>query len=116
MTELQMGLIGLGAIAVVGVVAYNKWQEVRQRRQAEQALKASHPDVLLDAAVEHPEKSAGQLAPAIEREEPQAVPAASLAEQAASHQVYGAANERIEPVLRLDPEPEELPPLAGGEH
>ena len=32
MTELQMGLIGLGALAVVGVVAYNKWQEHRQRK------------------------------------------------------------------------------------
>ena len=48
MTELQMGMIGLGALAVVGVMAYNKWQEVRQRKQAEQMLQASHPDVLLD--------------------------------------------------------------------
>ena len=31
MTELQMGLIGLGCAAVVGVVAYNKWQEYRHR-------------------------------------------------------------------------------------
>ena len=48
MTELQMGMIGLGALAVVGVMAYNKWQEHRQRKQAEQMLQASHPDVLLD--------------------------------------------------------------------
>jgi len=48
MTELQMGLLGLGAIAVVGVLGYNKWQEVRQRKAAEQAMKASHPDVLLE--------------------------------------------------------------------
>ena len=32
MTELQMGLIGLGATAVVGVFGYNKWQEYRQRK------------------------------------------------------------------------------------
>ena len=48
MTELQMGMIGLGALAVVGVMAYNKWQEHRQRKQAEQMLQTSHPDVLLD--------------------------------------------------------------------
>ena len=36
MTELQMGMIGLGALAVIGVMAYNKWQEIRQRKQAEQ--------------------------------------------------------------------------------
>ena len=48
MTELQMGLLGLGALAVVGVLGYNKWQESRQRKQAESVLKASHPDVLLD--------------------------------------------------------------------
>ena len=47
MTELQMGLLGLGALAVVGVLGYNKWQEARQRKQAESVLKASHPDVLL---------------------------------------------------------------------
>ena len=40
MTELQMGLIGLGAIAVVGVLGYNKWQEVRQRKAAEKAMRA----------------------------------------------------------------------------
>ncbi|MBN8456038.1 MAG: hypothetical protein J0M31_23630, partial [Candidatus Accumulibacter sp.] len=29
MTDLQMGLIGLGGVAVVGVLAYNKWQDGR---------------------------------------------------------------------------------------
>ena len=36
MTELQTGLIGLGVAAVVGVAAYNKWQEYRHRKLAEQ--------------------------------------------------------------------------------
>ena len=48
MTELQMGLIGLGATAVVVVLGYNKWQEMRQRKLAEQLLSAGHADVLLD--------------------------------------------------------------------
>ena len=47
MTELQMGLIGLGATAVVGVLAYNKWQEYRHRKLAEAVLKPQHDDVLL---------------------------------------------------------------------
>ncbi len=47
MTELQMGLIGLGATAVIGVVAYNKWQEYKHRKVAEQVLKPHHEDVLL---------------------------------------------------------------------
>ena len=48
MTELQMGLLGLGGAAVVAVVAYNKWQDYRHRKLAEQLLKAQHIDVLLD--------------------------------------------------------------------
>jgi len=47
MTELQMGLIGLGATAVVGVLGYNKWQEYRHRKLAEAVLKPQHDDVLL---------------------------------------------------------------------
>lgn len=47
MTELQMGLIGLGAAAVAGVFGYNKWQEFRQRKIAEAVMKPQHEDVLL---------------------------------------------------------------------
>ena len=47
MTELQMGLIGLGTTAVVGVFAYNKWQEHRHRKAVEAVLKPQHEDVLL---------------------------------------------------------------------
>ena len=50
MTELQMGLIGLGAAAVVGVLGYNKWQEYRHRKLAEAMLKPGHDDVLFGAA------------------------------------------------------------------
>ncbi len=47
MNELQLGLIGLGACAVVGVFAYNKWQESRHRKLLEQALPRPQADVLL---------------------------------------------------------------------
>ncbi len=49
MTELQIGLIGLGASAVVGVFAFNKWQEFRHRKLAEQVMQRTHDDVLLGA-------------------------------------------------------------------
>jgi hypothetical protein len=48
MTDLQMGLIGLGGIAVAGVLAYNKWQEHKHRKLAEQLLGVRQADVLLD--------------------------------------------------------------------
>ena len=47
-SELQMGLIAVGVAAVVGVVAYNKWQESRHRRQAEEAFGEARHDVLLE--------------------------------------------------------------------
>lgn len=47
MNELQLGLLGLGACAVVGVFAYNKWQERRHRQMVEQALPRAHADILL---------------------------------------------------------------------
>lgn len=63
MTELQIGLIGLGATAVVGVLAFNKWQEYRQRKLAEAVFKPRHEDVLLDGG------AASQVA--VQRAEPE---------------------------------------------
>jgi hypothetical protein len=48
MTDLQMGLIGLGARRRVGVLAYNKWQEHKHRKLAQELLSARQADVLLD--------------------------------------------------------------------
>lgn len=47
-SELQIGLIALGIAAVVGIVAYNKWQERKHRQHAERAFRSDHPDVLLE--------------------------------------------------------------------
>lgn len=89
MTELQMGLIGLGAAAVVGVFGYNKWQEIRQRKLAEAMLKPHHEDVLLGASA----KTAAQ--PAVRSEPEIRVEPAS------------APPERVEPVF-VDPHPTEI--------
>lgn len=47
MSELQIGLLAIGVLVVVGVFAYNKWQERKLRLDADMNLKSSHDDVLL---------------------------------------------------------------------
>ncbi|HET9735722.1 MAG TPA: hypothetical protein VFP62_10650, partial [Burkholderiales bacterium] len=47
MSDLQIGLLAVGALVVVGVLAYNGFQERRARRAAERAFGSSHPDVLM---------------------------------------------------------------------
>ncbi|HRD33176.1 MAG TPA: cell division protein ZipA C-terminal FtsZ-binding domain-containing protein [Rhodocyclaceae bacterium] len=47
-SELQIGLVALGVVAVVGIIAYNKWQERKQRKHAERTFRSDHRDVLLD--------------------------------------------------------------------
>lgn len=49
MSELQLGLLGIGALVVVGVLAYNKLQEARLKRQSEEIFGSRHDDVLLGA-------------------------------------------------------------------
>ncbi|HEX6734688.1 MAG TPA: cell division protein ZipA C-terminal FtsZ-binding domain-containing protein [Azonexus sp.] len=99
MTELQMGLIGLGAAAVVGVFGYNKWQEQRHRKLAEKVLKPHHDDVLLGGAAQpaaepaEPELLAESAAPFGERVEP------VFADPAPVAPVY------VEPVLAEPPAP-----------
>jgi hypothetical protein len=48
MSELQTGLLAIGALVVAGVLAYNRLQERAARRDAERAFRSGHPDVLLD--------------------------------------------------------------------
>lgn len=48
MTDFQLGLIAIGALAVVAVLAFNKWQERSLRRRTQAAFESRHADVLLD--------------------------------------------------------------------
>jgi hypothetical protein len=50
MSDLQLGLLAIGVAVVVGVIAYNKWQEAKLRRKAEAAFGAQHGDALLRGA------------------------------------------------------------------
>ena len=89
MTELQMGLIGLGVAAVFGVFGYNKWQEMRQRKLAEAVLKPHHEDVLL--------AKGGKT-------EPEAVPAVQVERSEPEIRI-----EASEPGTRSYPRPGSLP-------
>lgn len=100
MTELQIGLIALGGTAVVGVFAYNKWQEYRHRKLAEAVFQPHHDDVLLGDAPKPTRK-----VEAVVRHEP---------EMRVDEPV--APVERIEPMFvdapqAVEPEPEPLPEL-----
>ena len=50
MSELQIGLLALGALAVLGVLIFNKVQEIRARRDGARHFGSSHDDVLLGSA------------------------------------------------------------------
>ncbi len=97
MTELQMGLIGLGAAAVVGVFGYNKWQEMRQRKVAEAVLKPHHEDVLL-AKGGKTEPEVAPVAPVVQLERAEPELGVDMSEPVA---------ERVEPVF-VDPAPTEV--------
>ena len=98
MNELQMGLLGLGATAVVVVLGYNKWQESRHRKLAERVLAASHADVLLDG-----EPADGEPRDTVE---PQG---SAFSGEPGFSAPATADGERIEPVLHIEPAEERLP-------
>jgi len=50
MSDLQLALLAIGVAVVVGVIAYNKWQEIRFRRRTEGAFGSRQDDVLLRGA------------------------------------------------------------------
>jgi len=84
MSEFQTSLLIIGAIVVVAVFAYNKWQERRARRAADAAFKSHHADVLLGgtAAVHKPiaeQAEVGRIEPVLAASAPAAdqLPAAA---------------------------------------
>ena len=70
MSELQLGLLGIGVLVVLGVLAYNKLQEARLKRQAEEVFGSKHDDVLLggksgDTASRRPAGSTERIEPTL---------------------------------------------------
>jgi FtsZ-interacting cell division protein ZipA len=69
MTELQLGLLAIGAVVVAGVFAYNRIQENRAQREAQRSFASGHDDVLLGGAGE------ARAAAVVQRPEPRRAPA-----------------------------------------
>ena len=76
MSDLQLGLLVIGVLVVVGVIAYNKWQEMRVRRKAQAGFGSRHEDVLLDV---------GERARSLEGQPLRARPDVSRGERAVDH-------------------------------
>ena len=102
MTELQMGLLGLGATAVVGVFAYNKWQEYRHRKLAEKVLNVRHADVLLDEPVRDSVVAGSTARDEINLESDP--PSLANREEPSLDAAPVLSSERLEPVLRFESE------------
>ncbi|MDO8893103.1 MAG: cell division protein ZipA C-terminal FtsZ-binding domain-containing protein [Sulfurimicrobium sp.] len=47
MNELQVSLLAIGVVVIFAVLAFNRWQERKYRRQAEQRFASQHDDILL---------------------------------------------------------------------
>lgn len=48
MSELQVSLLAIGVVMIFAVLAFNRWQERKYRRQAEQRFASQHDDILLN--------------------------------------------------------------------
>ena len=64
MTDLQLGLLVIGAAAVAGVFVYNRVQERATRREAQRTFASQHADVLL-------EEPSGRREPTLEASPPE---------------------------------------------
>ena len=67
MTELQASLIAIGAVIVVGVIAYNKWTEWRAKNSVENAFSDMPDDVLMGGG--NPHQSPHQSSPHSQHED-----------------------------------------------
>jgi hypothetical protein len=64
MTDLQLGLLVIGAAAVAAVLIYNRLQERATRREAQRAFGSGHHDALLDEPLARREPTLETPAPA----------------------------------------------------
>lgn len=62
MNDLQLSLLAIGAVVIFAVLAFNRWQERKYRRQAEQRFSAQHDDILL-----HEESSPERVEPRLDK-------------------------------------------------
>lgn len=101
MNELQMSLLAIGLLVVAGVYGFNRFQEKKYRRLAEEAFPAKQEDVLLRASEPDIQPDAPDIARF--REEPRIEPVISAA---ADEPVTMTADEPAamdEPVITDEP-------------
>ena len=109
MSELQLGLLILGVLAVAGVLGFNKLQEARARRDGAQHFGSVHRDALLgtDAALPTAVPTASPVAvptvPGRSGTHSAGVAAAPGAEGAAAQGAGGAVAPRAAGAARIDP-------------
>jgi FtsZ-interacting cell division protein ZipA len=107
MSDLQISLLVIGVLVVVGVLAYNRWQEMKLRRRGEAEFGSRHEDVLMRAGV------------AVDRSEAQA---AAWTRPAAPEAEALPARHAVEHTIDAAPDAESPAPAsgaagpAGGEH
>jgi FtsZ-interacting cell division protein ZipA len=70
MSELQIGLLAIGALVVAGVLIYNRVQERRAKRAAERAFRSAHDDVLLEQPAQEASRPSLRTAPPDETAQP----------------------------------------------
>lgn len=122
MSDLQLGLLVIGVLVVAGVLAYNRWQEIKLRQRGEAHFPARHDDVLMrtGAPAERPgpaagapaeedtERGAGGDEEAVPRHvvehtlEPAPLPAAAAAPAAAEGSGQRVLDEAVDCIVAID--------------
>ncbi len=108
MSDLQLGLLVIGVLVVVGVIAYNKWQEMRVRRKAQAEFGSRHDDVLLEGG-----ERAGPLP---DNQPPRSLPSASSLERDTDQAFvdHGRVEHTLGDSIVVDEIPVDSVPGAGG--
>ncbi len=97
MSELQLGLLVIGILVVVGVLAYNKLQERKLGRKVQEDFGSRHDDVLMDA------KRAG-IAPGLPPATPERIEPTFSPRPAKPAEAGGVLDSRIDFIATLEAE------------
>jgi hypothetical protein len=94
MSDLQLGLLGIGVLVVAGVYAYNKWQESKLEKKTRPAPERGAAAPAGDAAQSDDVRTASRAAPPPRRKE------AAATQDRVEHVAGGSA---VDPALRSAP-------------
>lgn len=109
MSDLQLSLLGIGLLVIVGVVAYNWWQERGYRKMAQQRFQSQNDDVLLRTTTLAGMPPAGTneriepVVSGVDADEPAEVEPSATEAEAEAFAKPAASALRAEPVMRPAP-------------